>query len=360
MKYSIPMIGACLCLSSAHAADLSIAFDHASEKNLTRRLDAKPGDRIKATITNTCATHFLYAAVAMKNAPVAANAAAGAHTNEHGLMAMRCGETAARKLLATEGYCELASQDLDFVHAGDNTGYVIDIRRQPGAPAASLGLSKEDFAAAVTTIAAGEGCAVPGDVKSLAKKLEERTYYVSVRDTPWALGMSGGVSISKVVDPRYAIVADPGSTANPADTIVIRDAGAEDQRKIGFAGYLHVHHERMQWHGIPFALTFGLGIDEQNTMSTLLGFSAAAADLAYITLGWNWAAIDRLPAGQQLNKKPINDNVLNNLPKRTDSGLFLGVSFKFMSPGEAFFTGKVVPKIDTEKPKSSAQPPDGN
>ena len=73
---------------------------------------------------------------------------------------------------------------------------------------------------------------------------------------------------------------------------------------------------------------------------------AAASDLAYFTLGWNWSAIDRLPAGQQLGAAPMNDNILNNLPKRTDDGWFLAVSFKFMSPGEGFFKGKVVPQLE--------------
>jgi hypothetical protein len=39
---------------------------------------------------------------------------------------------------------------------------------------------------------------------------------------------------------------------------------------------------------------------------------------------------------------PINDNVLTDLPKRVDDGFFIGFSFRFMSPGESFFTKNIV------------------
>jgi hypothetical protein len=171
--------------------------------------------------------------------------------------------------------------------------------------------------------------------------LKAATYLLTVESSPWALGMSGGLTISDVVDPRYAVIPDPAGTATPPTTIVIRDKGAEDSQKLGFAGFLHVHHEKWKLGDIPIAGTFGLGIVEDNSLSGFVGVSAAAFDLAYVTLGWNWSSVDRLPAGQRLNAPPINDNVLNDLPSKTDDGWFLGISFKLMSPGESFFKGKV-------------------
>jgi len=357
MTLSLRIYCGCLlaCSAAAHAETLTVDFDHASESNLTRTLEPKPGDEITATVTNTCPGHFLYASTVLKKTqkPEPPSPPGGPH------MAMRpipatCGVPGAKNSLLKGGYCQFESQKVEFIHTGDNAGYIIELRKKEEAPAKVLGLTKEDYEAAIDEISQAATCDVPAGVAKKAKKLDETKYLISARASPWAIGMSGGVSISNVVDPRFAIINDPASTATPPGTIVIHDKRADDNQAVGFAGYLHVHHERFKIGSVPLAVTLGLGIDDQSAINTMVGLSAAAGDLAYITFGWNWRSVDRLPAGQELGMAPISDNVLGGLPKRTDSGWFLGVSFKFMSPGEGFFKGKVVPKVEKEEEEEGA------
>ena len=344
MKLSIPAAcGGLLVFGVAHAADLSITFDHLTETNLTRPLEPKPGDLITTTVTSTCPGRFLYTSIALAKSPEKPPG-----VTEQEFLAS-CDVEQARQLLESQGFCRLANQDLEFVHRGENSGYIIEVRKKVDAPAKVFGLTTAAFDAAAGEVVSSN-CSIPDALRKRLESpkaaLKDTSYYVAVHDSPWAIGMSGGISISSVVDPRFAIVNDAASTSSPPGTIVIRDKGAEDGQKLGFAGYLHIHHEKFKAGPIPLAVTFGLGIEDQSTINAMIGLSAAASDLAYITLGYNWSSVDRLPAGQQLGKSPINENVLNDLPKRTDGGWFLGVSFKFMSPGEGFFKGKVIPKVE--------------
>lgn len=263
-----------------------------------------------------------------------------------------CTAAEARAKLESEGYCELKTQPVSFVHESKYRAYAILIKKKPTFPGAVKGLEESDLDAAVAAMAAATDCTMPDAIKEKAKKLDDANFLVQVEVSPWALGMSGGLTISDVVDPRFAVVNDPNSTTTPPATIVVRDEEAEDSQKLGFGGFLHVHNEKWKLGDVPIAGTFGLGIQEKSSISAFIGVSAAAFDLAYVTVGWNWSSVDRLPAGQEIGAPPINDNVLNNLPKKTDDGWFLAVSFKLMSPGDAFFKGKITPQ-----PTNAPTPP---
>lgn len=329
------------CSSSAFGEDVSVVVDHVSRERKVREIAVQPGDRVSVAITNTCPDRFDYQALALQSAATVDSNAATADSTT-------CTADEARAKLVREGFCELKTASLSFTHARSASGYEITIRTKPNQPSVIRGLTKPDLDSAVTKMVGDAKCEVPKDATDKSKPLEAFEYFLTVKSSPWALGMSGGLTISDVVDPRFAIVPDSTSTTTPPATIVIRDRSAEDSEKLGFAGFLHVHNEGWKLGDVPIAGTFGLGIQEKNSISGFIGVSAAAFDLAYLTLGWNWSSIDRLPAGQELGAAPINANVLNNLPTRTDSGWFLGVSFKLMSPGEAFFKQKVTTQPQAE------------
>lgn len=321
--------------SGVYGEDVSVAVDHVAHDNKLREIAVQPGDRVSVSISNTCPDRFDYQALALESAAtVDRGGQAAADTN-------KCTAEQARAKLTNAGFCELKTASLSFTHARSASGYEITIRSKPNQPSPVRGLTKPDLESVVTKMVADANCATPQEATDKSKPLQPFEYFLTVKSSPWALGMSGGLTISAVVDPRFAIVPDPASMTTPPSTIVIRDRGAEDSEKLGFAGFLHVHNERWKIGDVPIAGTFGLGIQEKNSISGFIGVSAAAFDLAYLTLGWNWSSVDRLPAGQDLGAAPISDNVLNTLPSRTDSGWFLGVSFKLMSPGESFFKKKV-------------------
>jgi hypothetical protein len=321
----------------AGAGEVAVAFDHTKPSVVTETA-ATPGDRINVTIANTCPEHFLYEVREFKPSPPAAGAAAPLAPGA------TCPEKTANETLVAAGYCKQGLQPLTFVHASDTRTYQILVTKKPGAPASVRGLQESEWNQAIEEMKKQTTCAVPAGLPAKADALADAAYVVNIQKSPWALGMSGGLSISDVVDPRFAVIDDPASTSTPPSTIVIRDRDAEDSQKLGFAGFVHVHNEKWRPWDIPIAGTFGLGMQDQDRISGFVGISAAAFDLAYLTLGWNWSSVDRLPAGQRLGAAPISDNVLNDLPSKTDDGWFLGISFKFMSPGESFYTGKLTKK----------------
>lgn len=334
------------CGHALHAQNASLVFDHSTQTDKQVETNVEPGDRIEVTINNTCPDRFNYAQHAFERVASGGAPAGGAGAQANN---SNCGAAKAREALVAAGYCVMQSQTLSWVHESKNAAYEVSVAPKQGG--AIRGLQKAQLDAALATVAAGPAtCAIPNDTETKSIELKAASYLVSVETSPWALGMSGGLSISDVVDPRFAVVNDPASTTTPPSSIVIRDKGAEDSQKLGFAGFLHVHNEKWKLGDIPIAGTFGLGIAEENSISGFVGISAAAFDLAYLTIGWNWSSIDRLPAGQRLNAPPISDNVLNDLPSKTDDGWFIGISFRLMSPGDSFFKAKipVAPKVDPQ------------
>ncbi len=115
--------------------------------------------------------------------------------------------------------------------------------------------------------------------------------------------------------------------------IAVRDRDAEDDQALGFAGFIHMNHRRWKnW----APLSFGLGIGEESKLSFFLGTSWELYDKAYLTGGWNWASVDRLPSGQQLNQPLTDPNALSNLDSRIDSDFFIAVSYTFLGDRAPF------------------------
>ncbi len=337
-------IGA-VCMANAQTP---VQFEHSDkDQRKQQSIDVEPGDRIEVVINNTCPDLFDYQYVAFTRSENESTPKGGPTAD-----IATCAEADAKKALKEAGFCERKSSALSFVHDRTASSYQIIVGKKAGV-AVARGLTKKDFDAAITAMTQQPKCDVPKDLagKSIALA-EQASYLIQVTSSPWALGMSGGLTISDVVDPRFAVVNDPASTATPPTTIVVRDRGAEDSQKLGFAGFLHVHNENWKVLDMPIAPTFGLGIQDQNSISGFVGASLAAFDMAYLTFGWNWSSVERLPTGQRLGAAPISDNVLNDLPSRTDNGWFIGFSFKLMSPGADFFKKKVAvtPPVTEETP----------
>jgi hypothetical protein len=318
----------------ANAAEIPVSFDHA-KPNVVTEISVDPGDRIRVAIANTCAEHFLYEVREFKPSP-----SPGVAPPAPLVPAATCAEKDAESALINAGYCKQALRPLTFIHESGTRTYQILVTKKPNAPTTVRGLQDAEWNQAIETMKTQPTCTVPAGLGAKADLLDDVAYLLNIEKSPWALGMSGGLSISEVVDPRFAVISDPASTATPAATIVVRNRDAEDSQKLGFAGFVHVHNEHWVLKDIPIAATFGLGVQDDDAISGFAGVSFAAFDLAYLTVGYNWSSVDRLPTGQRLGATPISDNVLNDLPSKTDNGWFLGISFKFMSPEESFYTGK--------------------
>lgn len=326
-----------LVASSASAEPIA-TFDHGAQADASTSVELTPGDRVEVLITNTCPDTFDYVSVAYKDR------AGTAKVDQRG-----CDATAARDELTEAGFCVLKSRPISFVHESGVDAYRIGLTKKSDQPAKVRGVTEDAFEGAIRTMTADAAatCTIPSELFE-APELVDRQYLVRVSDSPWALGMSGGVTVSDVTDPRFAIVPDPNSTTTPPATTVIRDRDAEDSSNLGFAGFLHLHNKRwVVGDSVSFTPTLGLGLAEDNEISAFVGVGIGAWDIGYINIGWNWRPVDTLPPGQDLGAPPISDNALSDLPTRVDDGWFVGFSFKLMSPGESFFRDKIVtPKVE--------------
>lgn len=312
------------------ADTIDVRFDHAKDGNATQNIDASPGDAIRVTIEQTCPEFFDFVHSSFSEIRVDPTESGG------------CGRDP-QAALAKKNHCILKAQTLEFTHSPDASTYLIEVTRKQG-DAEPTGITQEMFQEFTSN-----NCDIPAQWSASPKKLPDRRYVLNV-DSTWALGMSGGFTISSVTDPRYAVIDDPGSVTTPPGSIVVQNGAAEDEYNLGFAGFVHVHNRKWRWKDISIAPTFGIGVGDQNTLSGFAGVGFGAGNIGYINVGWNWRQVDRLPTGQQLGAPPISDNVLSDIPKRVDDGWFIGFSFRFMSPGESFFTGKTVqPDVESDQ-----------
>jgi hypothetical protein len=321
------------------AAEIWVELDHSQQQSTTDEITPQPGDTVSIKIVNTCPDAFDYQTTTLtRPKPLPPSGALGKPAE--------CKGAKQTKWLADNGFCVMQEKTLKFTHARKTDLYQVQIRRKdPASKHKALNGVTEEM---IGEIREAADCKEPDTWEGRTKTLPDRVYAVSVKRSSWALGMSGGLTVSWVTDPVYAIVDDPASVAIPPETIVVQDASAEDSHALGFAGFVHLHHRdwRLPKTDIGLAPTFGLGIAEQNTLSGFIGVALTAGDIGYLNIGWNWRQVDRLPAGQLLGSSPINDNVLTDLPKRVDDGVFIGFSFRFMSPGESFFSKNVVTETD--------------
>lgn len=155
--------------------------------------------------------------------------------------------------------------------------------------------------------------------------LSEVELVISVDTQQWDLDFAGAFTASELSDPVYSL-----QTRNEGDeeaTFIVRDREAEDDFKLGIGAFVHLFHTRRPW----AALTFGLGINEDNKTTYFIGPSWRWGDKGALTAGVALGSIARLPAGAQENAPTTDTNVLGQLGTRTVPRFFVGFSYAFIS-----------------------------
>ncbi|MEN7341886.1 MAG: hypothetical protein AAAFM81_03050 [Pseudomonadota bacterium] len=326
-----------LCVEASASETLEI--DHSKKSALT--LKAAPGAFVEFNVVNTCPVFFNYQTDVIRDLP---ESTAGGVKLAAALP--KCEDDALKKFLTENRLCEMGTKKLSTVHGKDVTAYEIKISRNDGSTDAVTGFSPTAFANLKSSLKKASCPTTPAAIAAIKAKgssLENTTRLVSVETNPWSIGLSGGFTASRLTDPVFAVVPNSESTADPAGTIVVGVPGAEDSFSPAAVGFVHAHNRNWQIgeSGIYIAPTFGLGVEESGDFNMFAGIAFDFGNQWYINLGVNGRQVDRLPSGQRLGEAPINDNVLADLPTRFDTGLYVGFSFAFASPGEDFFKGKV-------------------
>jgi hypothetical protein len=316
IRAAVFVVAGCLLVSSAVTAQVAVnpPFDHyGTNENRTYSVKVRPGEFFEVTIDNTCAKQFFdiesFGVIAAVPAPAIPTARRG-QTND-------CVASAAGAPPRT----------IQVPHLPQYGGYVVSIK-----PADGLQFIKSNAASNCSQANPPADC----------KPAKEILLFVSVGRRGYDYDISGAFTISDLTDPVYSLQEE--SNGETPIVVVERDQAAEDDFRLGFAGFINLFHQKFP----SFAGTFGLGISEGSEVNFFLGPSWRLGGKAYLTAGWNWGSVRRLPSGVSEGDVVSNANLLTELPTRTDSALFVAVSYIFLSPGEAFLKKPFATKNDTK------------
>ena len=194
----------------------------------------------------------------------------------------------------------LSTKNINVVHSDSYGGYVVVIS-----------VANEEVACAT-----GNG-----------GPLESKTFIIFTPEPPdWNVSMSGGFTISGLIDPVYAIKPHP---TTPGDKQLVEHIDRRDSANLGLAAFVNTYHERVPWIG-P---SFGLGVRGTNETEYYVGGGVRLSDKTTINFGAVFGPVAQLPATVSLGETVNDENVLTTLPTRIERSWFIGFSYSFIAVG---------------------------
>ncbi len=264
-----------------------VVYDHASLSFVgPSSVEAADGDVIYLVITRTAPGAFLYPVEGIERPPGGREFGAG--------------------------YTQLSDKVISIRHEARFDGYRFSITSVDGAP-----LPPDNSVAGPTLRSTPE----PEVIRVTTRQWHQ-----------WVAGAFTGSSLSDRQFSLYERTVD-GQTLS----FVEEDKDAEDEAKLGLAALIHLYHS--SWKKVPLAVTFGLGIGDDNRTSYFLGPSWRLGDKGAITVGAVWGSVSRLPTGVSVcgrsesscaSTLAVDANALNQLGSRTEQGWFVALSYSFL------------------------------
>ena len=158
----------------------------------------------------------------------------------------------------------------------------------------------------------------------------EEGWDVKVVTEGWKLGFSGAYTLSSLTDPVYFL--DPAKDENDMDGFIVRrNSSAEDSTNQDLAVMAHLYHNRKFriGHSQVSWAPISLGIGFNDSTSYYVGTSFRFGTAMYLTLGGVFGDTPFLPANVSQGDFTMDANSLTTLGERSDTGIFLGFSYKF-------------------------------
>lgn len=251
-----------------------VVFDHLAGRFQTEPfLRLRDGEVFFVVIENTSPAHFIYEVKGQeKEVP----------SNE--------------RLEADDPNKSLVAVTLPVRHESRFGGYIVRITSKTGAPVAAAD----------------------------KRNLEIFELEVPVDTLEWDYEFAGAFTVSDLTDPTYSLQAR--EVDDEEQMFIIRDRDAEDKTKLGIGAFTHLFHTRFP----AVALSFGLGINEDNKTTYFVGPSWRWGGKGALTAGVTFGSVARLPAGARENERATNTNILNELGSRTANRFFLSFSYSFL------------------------------
>jgi hypothetical protein len=170
--------------------------------------------------------------------------------------------------------------------------------------------------------------------------LPDADFDIPVETLSWNLGFAGGFTADRIPDPVYFL--EPGKKkVNDVDTdgfFVKENRSAESRASLGTTAFIHLFHSDPDKYSIlgGFAnwapVSFGLAVGSNSQTKYFLGTSLRFDQHLYLTGGVAIGPSTRLPNTLDLHDHNFTTSAtaLDNSPKRTAAGLFIGVSYTFL------------------------------
>ena len=138
-----------------------------------------------------------------------------------------------------------------------------------------------------------------------------------------------GVVASTVVDPIFVIEETGGSKQ------VTQALHAQDENTISVVPFAHVAGPIRGSEVHNWAFSFGGTDASTDDLNLFAGISYHFGHSFYVTIGRNWRSVPTLPAEQKLNHAPLRDDILTNLPTRTEQGYFLAWTYALIGRNDS-------------------------
>lgn len=260
----------------ARAADVLVYFDHLNPDPASKPASLQAGDKLHVIIQNTCPEKFEYGITPKKD-----ESAASTKNNN---------------------VCPPASKTLEpIVHEASVGEYTVTIT------GADLTVGEK-------------------------RVLKAQTFTVLVGPaSPWTISLSGGFTVGGLTEAKYSLGSRTGSDGQP-ENFVQRSKDGEDDYRLGFAGFVHTSHRSWVYKDIKPALTFGLGMGDDNDVSYFLGPSVQLGEF-FLTAGWHIGPTNSLKGALKDGDSTTATAIDDVLDKHNEGSWFIGLSYSFLSNG---------------------------
>jgi len=181
-----------------------------------------------------------------------------------------------------------------------------------------------------------------------------RMWRLGVVPTGWELGFAGSYVVNRLTNPAFALRPGTGTNAG-TNEIVIEDK--EDHWNTGAAAMVHLYHSGGfdLGKGVSWApLSFGLGIVSNDDAEYYFGTGLKFGKQAFLTAGVAIGSRDELGPGLRVGDFTPQANL--SLESRTDSALFVGISFSFLNANISQRLQEPF-RVDTPKPQEPEAKP---
>lgn len=199
--------------------------------------------------------------------------------------------------------------------------------------------------------------------------LSSDSWEIPVEAHEWSLALTGAFTIDGLKDPIFFLepTTRPGSAGQPAEDgfNALQDSEGEDDFTLGLASMIHLFHsndaylrvlaDEVSWSPISFGISVA---GEGNSAKYFVGTSLKVGSKFYITLGYAFGSVHRLPSGVTSTTFLENANALNSLPSRRIGRPFVAFSYSFIDVSPSLFRDRFVePQPEGEAPGGDSATP---